>query len=134
MKTVVTFALALFWIQTVLAQDYPPSIANVILPCAKESGSTDSDWAAIQKGDFRSVKDLFGCFADCILKKVGVITPDDVFHADVFKQRVSLYLNDAHAQEFTDRCASQFGTEKCKVSGKVHACLIMSIMGNLFAA
>ncbi|XP_059608156.1 general odorant-binding protein 56d-like [Phlebotomus argentipes] len=111
----------------------PPAILAVVVPCAQQTGQSFFDLEGIVKGNFTTVRHLYGCFADCVFKKVGFVSEDNAFHEDVLRTQLAKFVKAEQAQEYTERCSARIGTEECQVSGRVFSCLLFSFVGTMYA-
>lgn len=102
-------------------------MTNVVIPCAKENGMTDTDLAALYMGDLSRVKNLYGCFADCLSKKTGMLSDDNVFKPEGFQKLLSRYVKDDYVKEFMEKCAHRVGTGECNITGRIHECFVEHI-------
>lgn len=105
------------------------AIKDYGIPCAKESGITGDDLAKIQAGNFADLPQQYGCFSDCISKKVGLVTDADTFDNDAFKEKLASFVVENRIQEFFDGCSGKLGEGSCKVTGSFYHCIANIVLG-----
>ncbi|XP_055692335.1 uncharacterized protein LOC129795274 [Lutzomyia longipalpis] len=106
------------------------SIVDVVVPCALETGATEEALGSIDKGDLSSVKNLFGCFTDCVSKKIGVLSEDNNFTVEKFKEKISQFARDDLVDVIVNRCSAKLGSGECQVTGGIYYCIIETLAIN----
>uniref|UniRef100_A0A1L8DPM8 Putative odorant-binding protein 56e obp n=1 Tax=Nyssomyia neivai TaxID=330878 RepID=A0A1L8DPM8_9DIPT len=115
------------------SQVIPQPIVDIILPCALESGSSPQSLAKIQSGDLSDIKELYGCFTDCISRKLGIITDDDAFHLNIFQDHVKQVVKPELVTLISEQCVDKVGSTKCTYTGTLYRCLVDIIWGSYFS-
>uniref|UniRef100_A0A1B0D9P2 Uncharacterized protein n=1 Tax=Phlebotomus papatasi TaxID=29031 RepID=A0A1B0D9P2_PHLPP len=95
-----------------------------VVSCAKEDGVTDEQLVEIEGGNFSSVTDFFGCFADCMSRKVGYLT-DDGFQWDALKGGLSASFGEDKVDKLIETCGGELGSENCRY------CIDANFYGNV---
>ncbi|GAB0086077.1 hypothetical protein DMENIID0001_000660 [Sergentomyia squamirostris] len=103
---------------------FSETIQNIVIPCALSSGMNTFMMPGVQKGDFSNVTDPFGCFVDCVSKKIGFVSADDVFQKEVVVKKMSNFASSEAIDKFLEKCSKEIKDhEQCKVTGQFYHCV-----------
>ncbi|XP_055692330.1 general odorant-binding protein 56a-like [Lutzomyia longipalpis] len=130
MKLIICTFLVFFCLSGIQAQKgyVTKAIMELGLPCAQEVGLSSESLKSIQSGDILSIQEGFGCFADCIAKKLGMIADDNSFHLGKYRERIGKIVLPEVAAQLEETCKGSVGTENCKISGSVLHCSLTKIV------
>ncbi|XP_055692331.1 uncharacterized protein LOC129795271 [Lutzomyia longipalpis] len=104
------------------------AIMELALPCAHEVGLSRESLDFIESGNLPGLKGGFGCFADCIAKKLGIVGDDNSFSLEKYNERIGKIVQPDIFGQITEACVGLAGTENCKVAGSVLHCSITKIV------
>ncbi|XP_055692329.1 uncharacterized protein LOC129795269 [Lutzomyia longipalpis] len=104
------------------------AIAELAIPCASEAKLSKESVDALKDGNILAIKEGFGCFSDCIAKKLGMIADDNSFHLGKYKERIGKIVQPDAATKIVEACSGSVGTENCKISGSVLHCSLTKLI------
>ncbi|GAB0092001.1 Pheromone/general odorant binding protein [Sergentomyia squamirostris] len=104
------------------------TVTDVVLPCAKDTGISTDVINKVLAGDLSVLPKLYGCFTDCVAKKLNFLTDDNVFEVDAFSERVGRFFNPSFVPQVVDNCVSKLGSGNCQVVGPVLPCVADEIL------
>ncbi|XP_066581586.1 B2 protein-like [Prorops nasuta] len=87
---------------------------------------TNIDAALVEKaakGEADETEEL-GCFASCMLKKFGVMSPDGSIDFETIKDKLPASINKENAEKVIEKCKSVDGENECAKGAAVMKCIM----------
>ncbi|GAB0100408.1 hypothetical protein DMENIID0001_164480 [Sergentomyia squamirostris] len=136
MKFIVGITFAAILVASAYGQGPVQQAVDILVPCATAAKINPDSIKALLNGDLSALSDvpqLIGCFSDCVSKKLGFVSDDNVFQKDNFRSLIIKYLNPDIEPSLSAACGAATTQEECKASAGLYVCIVEHALTTIFS-
>ncbi|KAK2575296.1 hypothetical protein KPH14_008145 [Odynerus spinipes] len=124
MKFFVAFAFAFLVGALALTDEQKAKLKAYKESCVTETGVDPVVVENAKNGNIVEGDEKLACFAACIMKKIGVLSPEGNIDEEVLRSKVPDDIPKEQVDEVFEKCKSVDGASVCEKGGKLMKCFL----------